>query len=81
MSSTFYRYNVLSSKITKNWTAKPIKEKKTGIICTIWFDKLLSKLEKKTLPLPILPALPKNIAPTSKADKKEVIEKFLDLEN
>ena len=29
--------------------------------------------EKKILPLPILPALPKNIAPTPKPDKKEVI--------
>ena len=52
-----------------------LRKKKTGIICTIWFNKLLKLArEKKTLPLPILPALPKNIAPTPKPDKKEVIE-------
>ena len=30
--------------------------------------------EKKTLPLPVLPKLPKNIASTPKPDKKEVIK-------
>ena len=69
------RYNVSSSKITKNWTAKPIKERKDrDFLRNMVQETVKLAREKKTLPPPILPALPKNIAPTPKPDKMEVIE-------
>ena len=30
------RYNVQFSKISKSWSSKPIKKKKTEVICIAW---------------------------------------------
>ena len=69
------RYNVLSSKVTDNWTAKPIKEEKDR---TYLHDMVRETIEvareNKVLQLPVIPDLPKNIAKKPKPDKKEVIK-------
>lgn len=69
------QFNVLYSKITKNWTAKPIKEKKDRTyLRNMVLETIQLAREKKTLPLPAIPNLPKNIASTPKPDKLEVIK-------
>ena len=69
------RYNVVSSKITKNWTAKPIKERKDrGYLHNMVQETVQLAREKKTSPLSNIPTLPKNIAPTPKPNKEEVIK-------
>ena len=68
------RFHVLSSKITNTWTAKPIKEEKDHpYLHNMVRETVQLAREKKTLPLSVLPKLPKNIASTPKPDKKEVI--------
>ena len=69
------RYNVISSKITKNWTAKPIKEEKDRTYLRNMVKQTIELVRsKKSLPAPAIPNLPKNIAPTPKPDKQEVIQ-------
>ena len=69
------RFYVLSSKITNTWTAKPIKERKDGTyLHNVVRETVQLAREKKTLRLPVLPKLPKNIASTQKPNKKEVIK-------
>ena len=68
------RYNLKFSKITKNWSSKPIKEKKD--------QNYLHKMVKETtesaahdqrLENPILPSLPRNIA---SLPKPEILRSF-----
>ena len=79
------RCNVQFSKITKNWSSKPVKEVKD------WFSKpvkeakdrsYLHQMVKETienagksslLEKPLIPKLPKNIASIAKPNKKDVI--------
>lgn len=69
------RFNVLSSKITKTWTAKPIKEEKDRTyLRSMVLETVQLAREKRILPLPIIPDLPKNIALTPKPNKMEVIK-------
>ena len=64
------RFHVLSSKITNTWTTKPIKEEKdrTYLHNMVRETVQLAREKKKTLSLPVLPKLPKNIASTPKPD-------------
>ena len=69
------RFNVVSSKITSNWTSKPIKEDKDRTYLHNMVKETVELVRsKKTLPPPSIPDLPKNIAPTPKPDKQEVIQ-------
>ena len=68
------RLNVISSKITNNWTAKPIKEEKDRTYLRNMVKETVELARsKKTLSAPSIPNLPKNIAHTPKPDKQEVI--------
>ena len=40
------RFNVIFSKVTKQWSAKPIKERRISGICIKWWKKLLNQLQK-----------------------------------
>ena len=64
------RFHILSPKITNTWTAEPIKEEKDRT----YLHNMIRETAQLTLPLPVLPKLPKNIASTPKPDKKEVIK-------
>ena len=70
------RYNVSFSKITKSWSAKPIKMKKD---CTIFQDMVERAVDAVTqnheLPLPEVPNLPMNIAPVERPAKEEIINR------
>ena len=56
------RFHVLSSKITNAWTAKPIKEEKDRTyLHNMVRETVQLAREKKTLPLPVLPKLPKTL--------------------
>ena len=69
-----YRTNVGFSKVTQVWSAKPIKETKSREFLTGLVDRTLEIIEENTvLELPKLPKIPKNIAPTPKPDKKDVV--------
>ena len=70
------RYNLVYSKITKTWVAKPIKEKKTLDIFKALADKAVKAIiEKKEFVKYDNPDIPKNIAPTPKPDKMETVSK------
>ena len=68
------RYNVCFSKITKTWSAKPIKETKSLTFFGNLVDKtvhaVLEGKKFKTIPTP---NLPKNIAPIEKPEKHVVL--------
>ena len=69
------RYNVQFSKITKNWSAKPVKkEKDIGYLHNMVKDTFESAGKSNLLEKPPIPHLPKNIAWTPKPKKKDVIE-------
>ena len=68
------RYNVSYSKLTKTWSAKPIKESKNLAIFEKMIDRTVQAvINQEVLPLLDIQDLPKNIAPTSKPNKEEVI--------
>ena len=71
------RYNVSFSKITKTWSAKPIKEAKQKEYLKDMINRTLEVVsENLTLPLPDLPQnLPSNIANEPKPNKSEVINR------
>ena len=70
------RYNVNYSKITKTWSAKPIKKKKDyNFLHEMITDTLKCVTENQSLPVPELPELPNNIAPVQPLSKKDVISK------
>ena len=60
--------------MTQVWSAKPIKETKSREFLTGLVNRTLEIIEENTvLELPKLPKIPKNIAPTPKPDKKDVV--------
>lgn len=73
------RFNVTFSKLSRNWVAKPIKEKKNLQYFTELVDEsIYAIIEKKSFhPEVTTKSIPKNIASTPKPNKKDVIEKQL----
>ena len=70
------KFNLSFSKVTKIWSAKPIKEKKDDSYLFSMINRVIEIIEKnEKLDLPDLPKLPKNIAPIAKPVKEEVIKK------
>lgn len=71
------RHNVVFSKVTQLWQAKPIKDKKSRDFLSKLIDRTLEVIkEGEILDLPKLPSnLPENIAPIPKPNKGEVIKK------
>ena len=71
------RYNIsYSIKITKNWSAKPIKEQKDRKSFKDMVNHAKEIVANKIeLPLPALPELPDRIAPGEKADKCDTINR------
>ena len=70
------RYNISYSKITKNWSAKPIKEKKDRNFFKDMVNRTKEIVANKIeLPLPALPELPDRIAPGEKPDKCDTINR------
>lgn len=69
------RYNVQFSKITKSWSAKPVKkEKDRGYLHQMVKETIESAGKSNLLEKPLIPTIPKNIASTPKPNKKDVIE-------
>ena len=69
------RYNICSSKITKTWSAKPIKDTKSLDV----FPNLVDLTEKfvigkKKLTEIGLSDIPRNIAIFEKSDKKHIVK-------
>ena len=70
------RYNISYSKITKNWSAKPIKEQKDRKFCKDMVNRAKEIVANKIeLPLPALPELPYRIEPGEKPDKCDTINR------
>lgn len=68
------RYNVCFSKITKTWSAKPIKETKSLTLFSNLVDQTVDAvIEGKNFKDKPIPNLPKNIAPIEKPDKHVVL--------
>lgn len=68
------RFNINYSKVTKTWSAKPIKVKKSYD----YLEKLISVtldavLNNREIIPPIIPSIPRNIAPTEAPSKEEII--------
>ena len=70
------RFNLGFSKVTKQWSSKPIRAEKDKAIYFEMIDRVIEIIDKKIkLPLPKLPEnIPKNIAPTERPDKQLVVE-------
>ena len=72
------RYNINFSKITKNWSSKPIKEKKDQTyLHKMVKETIESAANDQRLENPILPSLPRNIASVPKPEKSTVIQNQL----
>ena len=72
------RYNINFSKITKNWSSKPIKEKKDQTyLHKMVKETIESAANGQRLENPILPSLPRNIASVPKPEKSTVIQNQL----
>ena len=66
------------SKITKNWSSKPIKEKKDQTyLHKMVKETIESAANDQRLENPILPSLPRNIASVPKPEKSTVIQNQL----
>jgi len=69
------RYNVNFSKITKNWSSKPIKVQKDRSYLRQMVKETIDCVSKREVLLKHkLPKLPTNIAPIERPDKIEVIK-------
>ena len=69
------RFNVSFSKITQSWSAKPIKEGKDRTVFHQMVGRTLDVVcERLVLPVPVVPNLPKNIAPIAKPPKEEIVQ-------
>ena len=69
------RYNVQFSKITKNWSAKPIKKGKDRIYLHKMVDETIECAKNKMIPeKPKIPNLPQSIASLPKPSKEDVIK-------
>ena len=72
------RYNMNFSKVTKNWSSKPIKEKKDQAYLHKMLKETIESVAKdQRLENPILPSLPRNIASVPKPEKSTVIQNQL----
>ena len=72
------RYNINFSNITKNWSSKPIKEKKDQTyLHKMVKETIESAANDQRLENPILPSLPRNIASVPKPEKSKVIQNQL----
>lgn len=71
------RFDFSFSKVTQVWLAKPIKENNDDAHLFCLMDRTMEVIKVKAeLELPDLPkTLRKNIAPISKPEKEEIIEK------
>ena len=68
------RYNVCFSKITNSWLSKPIKGKKNNLyLKNMVMETIKYASCKKSLEIPEIPNLQKNIAAIPKPDKQEII--------
>ena len=72
-------YNVCFSKITKTWSAKPVKEEKDKTYLHDMIERTVEVVSKRIfLTQPDIPDhLPTNIAPVQKPEKAEVIKSQL----
>ena len=62
--------NVGFSKITKTWSSKPIKAKKDNSYLKEMVQETIEcAASKTTLPIPVIPSLPENIANVPKPNK------------
>ena len=68
------RFNVCFSKVTKSWTAKPIKEQKRMAMFWELVDQTVKAvIEKRIFEEKENIKIPKNIAPISTPDKKDFV--------
>ena len=68
------RFDVIFSKVTQKWSAKPIKEKKERFVFANMVARSLEAVTRNIiLPTPTVPELPHNIASCEKPPKDEVI--------
>ena len=71
------RFKYQFSKITQNWTCKPLKEeKKRPYLLEMTSEVVRVAQEKVSLALPPIPKLPENIASTPRPDTKELRENW-----
>lgn len=69
------KYNVGFSKITKTWSAKPIKTKKDTLYLKNMVKETIDCAASKPFhERPVIPIIPKNIASAAKPDKNEIIK-------
>jgi len=69
------RYNVQFSKITKNWSSKPLKkEKDRSYLHQMVKETLECASKNEIFEKPVLPNLPKNIASIPKPEKSLIIQ-------
>ena len=72
------RYNINVSKITKNWSSKPINEKKDRTYLHIMVKETIeSAANDQRLENSILPSLSRNIASIPKPEKSTVVQNQL----
>ena len=65
----------LFSKITNNWSSKPIKGKNERSYLKNMVNEMIEHASSdKSLPILKIPNLPKNIAAVAKPDKQEIIK-------
>ena len=68
------RYNVQFSKVTKNWSSKPLKKPKDhSYLRQIVKETIECASKSECLERPVIPNLPKNIASTPKPEKTVII--------
>ena len=69
------RYNVQFSKVTKNWSSKPIKKQKDRSYLHQMVKETIECASKnERFERAVIPNLPKNIAPTPKPEKSVIIQ-------
>ena len=72
------KHNINFSKITKNWSSKPIKEKKDRTyLHKMVIETIESTANDQRLENPILPSLARNIATGPKPENSTVIQNQL----
>ena len=68
------RYKQQFLRITQSWLVKKVTDKKERIYMEDLMEETIAiKTSDKAYPVPRLKSVPKNIAPTEKPDKREVI--------
>ena len=68
------RYNVQFSKVTKNWSSKPLKKLKDhSYLHQVVKEPIECVSKSECLERPVIPNLPRNIALTPKPEKAVII--------